>query len=65
VRAARHVRKVPDAQMLATVRSPIDRACARNGRGPLTNNYVSDSIFIKTSPAMISGSPRMRSCMLA
>ena len=28
MRAARHVRKVPDAQMLATLRSPIDAVLA-------------------------------------
>jgi hypothetical protein len=27
--------------------------------------YASDSIFTKTSPAIISGSPRLRSCRLA
>lgn len=34
-------------------------------RQPREKTYASDSIFTKTSPAMISGSPRLRSCRLA
>ena len=38
---------------------------ARQVSASLTNNYAADSISTKTSPAMISGSPRSRSCRLA
>src|SRR5450631_1533594 len=31
------------------------------GQVAMTNNHASDSIFTRTSPVMISGSPRLRS----
>jgi hypothetical protein len=46
-------------------RPPRDAMLAHVAMSNSTNNYASDSIFTKTSPAMISGSPRSRSCRLA
>ena len=43
----------------------ILKVVRKGPRQRITNNYASDSIFTKTSPAMISGSPRLRSSRLA
>jgi hypothetical protein len=70
VSTGRHVSKVPTGDIARTLLWTTFRVKTYHSRGQTehdfsTNNYAPDSIFTKTSPAMISGSPRLRSCMLA
>jgi hypothetical protein len=57
--------KTRPPQAIGIFHANRSRALAVTEIARALNNYESDSIFTKTSPAVISGSPRSRSCRLA